>query len=420
MKNYAGHVFALTALVAAMSVGLHYAAPQDADIQAIDTLLSVTETPAETVTAEEDTTTRARVAPIFDYSPGRQMLAGFRRLLGGADSLRRPVRIGFLGDSFIEGDLITADFRELMQNAYGGGGVGFVPITSQVSGFRQTVRHTFGEWQQRSIMAGRGSEFTISAYCYTPTGEGSYAEYRGSDHKLHLDRFERARLMYISRGRSTIRARVNGVKDTLFHTDPSAALQEALLEGDIRRVRYTINRIRGFTAYGVFLENTRGVSVDNFSVRGNTGVSMARINPALTARFGQLTRYDMIVLQYGLNMVSGQQKDYDTYRDQMTAVVGHIQSCFPGAAILIMSVGDRAIRRRGALVTMPGVPEMVEIQRQVAQNCGVLFWNTYALMQSLGGMATFVQKGWAAKDFTHIGARGGQEIARGLFNAITE
>ena len=34
---------------------------------------------------------------------------------------RRPVRIAVLGDSFIEGDILTADLRERLQQAYGGG-----------------------------------------------------------------------------------------------------------------------------------------------------------------------------------------------------------------------------------------------------------------------------------------------------------
>ena len=40
---------------------------------------------------------------------------------------RRPVRIAVLGDSFIEGDILTADLREKLQQAYGGGGAGGGP-----------------------------------------------------------------------------------------------------------------------------------------------------------------------------------------------------------------------------------------------------------------------------------------------------
>lgn len=32
------------------------------------------------------------------------------------------MRIAFFGDSFVEGDILTADLREKLQLAYGGGG----------------------------------------------------------------------------------------------------------------------------------------------------------------------------------------------------------------------------------------------------------------------------------------------------------
>ena len=356
--------------------------------------------------------------PVRDYSPDGAMMRTFTGKLAGIGQMKRPLRIGFMGDSFIEGDLLTSDFRELMQSRYGGGGVGFVPITSQVAGFRQTVGHKFGQWKQSSIVNSKQEGFTISAFRFTPS-EDSYVEYKGSSHKKHLDRFGRARLLFISKGRSVIRATVNGEEEFLFNTDPMESLQEVQLDGDFRSIRYQISDVEGFTAYGVFLENPTGVSVDNFSVRGNSGTAMGRISPVLSEQFGKLSPYDLIILQYGLNVVSSQVTDYSAYRKQMTAVVNHIRRCFPGTAILVMSVGDRATRNNGAFVTMPGIRAMVAAQEQVARDCGVLFWNTYDAMRAAGGMSAFVKNGWAAKDYTHISARGGRKIATALFDAIT-
>lgn len=356
--------------------------------------------------------------PILDYSPGGTMFRTFSQKLNNVPALHRPLRIGFMGDSFIEGDLLTGDFRELMQNQYGGGGVGFVPITSQVAGFRQTVRHKFNQWKQSSIVQNRSGSFTISAFHFTPS-ENSYVEYKGSSHHKHLDHFGRARLLFVSEGRSVIRATVNGQEEFLFNTEPKDVLQEVQLDGNFQSIRYQISDVEGFRAYGVYLENPTGVSVDNFSVRGNPGTVMDRINPELSRQFGKLSPYDLIVLQYGLNVVQSQVTNYSAYHKQMTAVVNHIKRCFPGVAILIMSVGDRATRNNGVFVTMPGIRAMVKTQEQVARDCGVLFWSTYDAMRSQGGMSTFVKNGWAAKDYTHISARGGRKIATALFEAVT-
>ena len=56
---------------------------------------------------------------------------------------RRPVRIAFLGDSFVEGDILTADLRERLKAAFGGrpgGGTGFAPMASPLTAFRRTVK----------------------------------------------------------------------------------------------------------------------------------------------------------------------------------------------------------------------------------------------------------------------------------------
>ena len=58
-----------------------------------------------------------------------------------ADTARRtPVRIAVLGDSFIEGDILTADLREQLQLRYGGRGCGFAPMSSPLTGYQMCIR----------------------------------------------------------------------------------------------------------------------------------------------------------------------------------------------------------------------------------------------------------------------------------------
>ena len=44
----------------------------------------------------------------------------YDKLLAG----KEQVRVAFMGDSFVEGDILTADLRELLQDTFSGGGVG--------------------------------------------------------------------------------------------------------------------------------------------------------------------------------------------------------------------------------------------------------------------------------------------------------
>ena len=64
-----------------------------------------------------------------------------KKLLQLANGEKVKVRIAWFGDSQIEGDLITKDVRELLQNYFNKkNGVGFVPLTSVCGDFRQTAK----------------------------------------------------------------------------------------------------------------------------------------------------------------------------------------------------------------------------------------------------------------------------------------
>ena len=65
------------------------------------------------------------VQPIVDYSAGKAGgMEHFYRQMAQIKALDRPVRIAYYGDSYIEGDILTGDLRELFQQTYGGSGVG--------------------------------------------------------------------------------------------------------------------------------------------------------------------------------------------------------------------------------------------------------------------------------------------------------
>ena len=87
---------------------------------------------------------------IEDYSVGHIGLKRFFAALRNSRQANRPVRVAFLGDSFIEGDIVVADFRSGMQERFGGRGVGFHLVhvdgsSSPVYAFRNDVRTERGE-----------------------------------------------------------------------------------------------------------------------------------------------------------------------------------------------------------------------------------------------------------------------------------
>ena len=360
----------------------------------------------------------AGLTPIKDYSPEGNSLRPFFEKLDEAAHLERPVRIAVLGDSFIEGDIMTADLREMFQKTYGGGGVGFVPITSQVAAFRRSVAHKFGDWQNWSIVnsSSRG-DYTISATTFEPK-EDAFVEWKGSKYKANLGSFATARLLFINRDNTRIKATVNEAKTLEFTPPASPELQEIVVSDSISSIRFEFSSVDGFTAYGAFLENSKGVSLDNYSVRGNSGIPLSRVNHELCTQLDNISPYDLLVLEYGLNATMPDVTNYSGYMKQMTNSVEHLKKCFPEAAILVLSVSDRSTRVAGKFVTMQGIKAMEHTQHELAKKTGVAFWSTLDAMRQMGGMETFVENGWAAQDYTHLGAKGGAKVAGALFESL--
>ena len=94
------------------------------------------------------------------------------------------------------------------------------------------------------------------------------------------------------------------------------------------------------------MEDHSGVVVDNFSLRGNSGMILERLDVSRCQALNKIRPYDLIVLQYGLNVVSDSVMNYGWYSSRMVKVINHIQLCFPEADILMLGgVGQKPSRR---------------------------------------------------------------------------
>ena len=100
---------------------------------------------------------------IEDYSVGHIGLKRFFAALRDNRKENRPVRVAFLGDSFIEGDIVVADFRSGMQERFGGRGVGFVPVTSVAAQFRPTIEQKAEGWTTWSMLTDHHHRYTLSS-----------------------------------------------------------------------------------------------------------------------------------------------------------------------------------------------------------------------------------------------------------------
>lgn len=347
----------------------------------------------------------------------------YEKLLAGTE----PVRIAFMGDSFVEGDILTADLRELLQDTFHGGGVGFVPFASPFTGFRQTIKTTSKGWTPYNIMQRKSvpepyvGDFFVSGWVARPAA-GASTRWEMSSKRRHLEECSRARLLFICREAASIGITLNDGQERIFDFEASDVVRQIVVEEErISSLEMKIiSGAAGFTGIGADFDSQEGVAVDNFSIRSNNGQAMFWSNAAVNAQIHAMRAYDLVILQYGLNIMQADRHNYSLYGEQVEKMIRYAESCFPGAAIVVMGVSDRSQRGEQGIVPMSSAIDLTAAQREAAEKCGASFWNTYDAMQRLGGMTRFVENGWAGKDYTHINYAGGREIARQLFYGLLQ
>ena len=347
---------------------------------------------------------------LMDYSEGQSALRSLRAALQEGHS--RSVRIAFVGDSFIEGDILVAPLRLALQQRYGGKGVGYVPLTSPVARFRQSIQQRFeGAWRETSANQSKSrSLFTLSETFTTATASASTSyKLRGAADRVTLHYVSDTIPVAITYG-------INGGERQQVELPAShgALAEYTFPHGTVKQFDLATEGGDGTRFYGVCFDGATGISVDNYSLRGSSGTKLTAVSSALTAQLSRFRPYDLIILSYGLNVLSPEDNNdsYEWYYAAMAKSIEHIQQLYPHATILLMSLSDRATLHEGEIHPLNGVARVLRIQHRLAQRYGLLFWNTHEAMASLGGIKGFVDKGWAAKDYTHISMAGGTQLAK--------
>jgi hypothetical protein len=356
-----------------------------------------------------------------DYSANNDGLDNFFRALDSKS--KKPVRVAFFGDSYIEGDIFSADLRSNLQSEYGGKGVGLVMPVSQVASFRRTVKHSFGSWNSRSILDSKDySKIGISGYYFHPD-KNSWVKYSGVK-MPHLEYVEQASLLYyLPEKEARFSYRINNEKEgkTVNLQASSKVSKYDITADSIGSIQFDfLSDNPNLYVYGISLQDKSGVIVDNFSLRGTPGTTLKFLPENILKQTDSLLAYDLIILQYGLNVMTANRTNYSSYQKGMQETVEHLKKCFPKSSILLLSVGDRSMNKNGAYVTMPGAPALVSYQQATCVETGIVFWNLFEAMGGNGSMVEMVKTKppRANKDYTHLNFEGGKYLGEILFKSI--
>ena len=355
-------------------------------------------------------------APVIDGSvaienySGATPLQHFRQALRQAGN--RTVRVAVIGDSYIEGDIFCSNLRDILQQRYGGSGVGFMAAHCEFPGFRQTVAQKSHGWTMHDIrtMSRRDTLRTLSSDYGIATGKAS-STYEGRSKFPTTKSWARTRFVFLAPDSGCITVKGSDGQLQTMAVSASADPQAITLNGSTSKAEINVD-VPGLVALGTYLDSSTGIQVDCMSIRGNSGLGTVRINRDLCRKMAQWADYDLIIVEFGMNVLSSEQTDYSPYTANMVKGIRHLQSCYPDADILIMGVGDRGIKIGSEVKSMPTVTAMVKAQRETAMRTSTHFWDTRAAMGGELAVVDWRKRKLLNADYIHLNHAGGAELAQ--------
>ncbi len=365
------------------------------------------------------------VQRIVDFSNGKAGgMAHFYALLDSLSrhkSIGRPVRVAYYGDSFIEGDILVSDLRELMQARYGGYGVGWIDAGNELNKYKRTIMHSFSGLTEHMVMKRDSYTFANGGIAerYYPMASGASVSLHSKAEYPHVAKWNVARLYCKAPAGLSINMSVDGGTSSFRSLGAASGLQVVETKQSMNNIHYSLSG-SGATLFGVALESDNGIVIDNFSMRGSSGTTLSKIPEATLCDFNSKRPYDLIILQFGMNAITAKStgKQVEAYMQSMKSVVAHFKKCFPEASLLIVSTPDRGTHTSNGIGTMHGVEMLAGYQEKLASETGVAFYNLFLAMGGEGSMGRLTGQGCGSKDFVHINYKGGKIISKHIFDSF--
>ena len=336
-----------------------------------------------------------------------------------AQRQHRIVRILHYGDSQIEQDRITLTIRERMQEVFGGGGPGLLPLRQPVPtySFNQNASGSlFAQttWGDSAFV--RNGHYGPMLRSWHVSGQASLSlsASKGMYATPRVSRFSMLRVLYNNRPgplsvSMTDRAGSGSFKTSV--SEPGIGLIAWQLDTVSSSARITING--NADIYGILVDDGYGVAVDNIGMRSTSGHQFGKVKFNQLAESYKLIDVGMIIMQFGGNSVPYLRTDkaIQDYCSQMAKQIDYLHSTCPDAAILFIGPSDMG----SSSTTYKRLHDVINSLRQTANAHNAAFWSIYDAMGGQGSMSAWHDNGLAGSDYIHFTPKGA-ELMGNLFS----
>jgi len=321
-------------------------------------------------------------------------LEGLFEALAATEAGRRdrPVHILQIGDSHTAGDRITGAVRAALQVRFGNGGRGVLPPGIPYDGYGpMQVQVEARDWTLT-----REPLVPVEGYSRVGVGLSGVQTIRfGVDPALTLtpDPGGRPRVLGLcgrgGPGAGAIRFRTTGGEGLADFAAPEAGplCREFDLPSDAGAI--TLNPVGpGVALYDLWLATGgAGVVVSNLGVVGATLRDLAARDEAVTATELAYWRPQLIVLAFGTNEGFDDALDRSAYEALLRGQIERMRRLAPAASLLLAGAPDALRSGAGGGCSADGLrrppPSLAvvrDVQRRVAADMGVAFWDWHGRM----------------------------------------
>jgi len=410
MKNIKNYFFT-TFITILLSIGAFYT---------FEALLSEESIAIDSFTLAEPETTAVEDTTEIEYAPFGGLVHFFQKLFTLEKTKEGSVRIAYFGDSMIECDKIVMEIRKGYQKKFGGQGIGFVPLSSLSRFFSGSIQYEYSpKWDTYcDFCSKKSSPESLGVSGFVSFAKpGVWTSYqKGSLPLVHPT------LFYGQSSNSDAKMIITADKENIdsVQLNPLEILNKHSLTSLPNELKIKFDNADSIPFYGINFSGDSGVNVDNFALRGNSGLTLGEFNVALMNAFQEEFDYDLIVLQFGMNVLKLKPGPYDWYESGMTEVVNHVRKCFPGADILIVSVADKATKYGTEMKTDYKLTKLIETQERYARNTRSAFIDIFQMMGGKGSIIKWVEEtpplAWS--DYIHFTAPGSRKMGNLIFEKL--
>ncbi len=378
----------------------------------------------------------------FEYPDNNpEALSSIFKALKGLSGSEKLIRIMHYGDSQIEGDRMTSLIRNKLQNRFGGSGIGLVPA-SQLYDYRfSMIQESSDSWYRYTVYGERDTTISHSRY----GALGSFCRFSPYETKgLAADTsnysawisFEKSKYSF-SNTREFNQCRIfYGYNSTPFIYE--IYLNDVLTDADIVGPARKLNvlkwifeepqsaikvKFRGSNSpdiYGIALDNTYGVAIDNIAMRGCSGTVFTKIDMELLQQMYKLLNVKLIILQFGGNVVPYIAENTKDYEKWFYSQLTRIRQVCPGVSIIVIGVADMSVKDKDKYVTYPNLDKVRKALKNATFRGGAAYWDMYMAMGGKNSMPSwvFAEPPLASKDFVHFNPKGARIIAQMFYNSF--